>query len=219
MLHDPPASARPDVLASCFDALAAYLVGDREGAWQRIDAALRAAHELAEPYALALAHSFHARLAVLGRDTALTTAAAGKAISIADEHGFPLLRAHAAIPQGWARAADGELEAGLAVIERGLTQLHRHEQRILAPFHSGLRAEVLLKLGRPDTALAAVDDALAEAAGRGEAFAVPSLNHLRGIALDTLGRAALGASRAAPFPSAGGFLACCPFHELEHGSP
>ena len=69
-----------------------------------------------------------------------------------------------------------------------MAALHRRGQRILIPFHQGLQAEVLLTLGDPAAALALLDDALAESATRGGGFETPGLHHLRGLALDALGR-------------------------------
>ena len=188
VLRGPPASARPDVMAPTYDALAACLMGDVADARQQIARALHTAEETGEPYAVAFVHSFHARLAVLGRDRELARTAATRAAEIADQYGFPLLTEHANVPLGWVRAGEGEPEAGLADIERGLAALHRSGQRILAPFHGGLRAEVTLALGDPESALDLLDAALAESAARGGGFEVPGLHHLRGLALDALGR-------------------------------
>ncbi|MGH8929869.1 MAG: BTAD domain-containing putative transcriptional regulator [Egibacteraceae bacterium] len=109
----PPANTRPDVMAPCYDALAACLTGDAAGAGKRIALALRAAESTGQPYALAFAHSFHARLAVLQRDPDTAEQAAAKAIAVAEAHRFPLLIEHAAIPKGWAEAWRGSPERGL----------------------------------------------------------------------------------------------------------
>ncbi len=188
VLRGPPASARPDVMAPSYDALAACLMGDAAGAQRQITRALRAGEATGEPYLVAFVHTFHARLATLGRDREVARAAAVRAAGIAEEHGFPLLAGDAAIPLGWAQAGQGEARAGLAAIERGLTALHRSGQRILTPFNRGLQAEVTLALGDPATALALLDDALVESAARGGGFEAPGLHHLRGLTLDALGR-------------------------------
>jgi DNA-binding SARP family transcriptional activator/tetratricopeptide (TPR) repeat protein len=188
VLHGPPASARPDVMAPSYHALAACLMGEAAGAARQITQALRAAEATQEPYVEAFVHSFHARLAALERDPETALAAAPRAIDIAEAHGFSLLAAHAVIPLGWAQAAQGEPEAGLAAIERGLATLHRSGQRILTPFHRGLQAEVLLGLGDSSAALALLDEALGESDARGGGFETPGLHHLRALALDALGR-------------------------------
>jgi DNA-binding SARP family transcriptional activator len=188
VLHGPPASARPDVMAPSYDALAACLMGDQAGARRQIARALLAAQAAGEPYPVAFVHSFHARLAAIARDAEVAATAAIQAIRLADEHGFPLLAEHAAIPLGWAQAGQGEPETGLATIERGLAALHDSGQRILMPFHRGLQAEVILELGDPVGALAVLDDALAESATRGGGFETPGLHHLRGLVLAVLGR-------------------------------
>jgi len=190
VLRGPPASARPDVMAASYDALAACLMGDAAGAVRQIAYAVRTAEAAGEPYLEAFAHSFHARLAALGHDRQAARVAAARAAGIAEEYGFPLLAAHAAIPLGWAQAGLGEPEAGLATIERGLAALDRSGQRILAPFHRGLQAEVVLALDEPETALALLDDALAESAARGGGFETPGLHHVRAMALDALGQGA-----------------------------
>jgi hypothetical protein len=146
-------------MAASYDALAACLMGDPGGAVRQISRAVHAAEAAGEPYLVAFVHSFHARLAVLGRDREVAWAAATRATDVAEKQAFPLLVAHAAIPLGWAQAGQGEPEAGLATIERGLAALHDSGQRILTPFHQGLRAEVVFALGDPQTALALLDEA------------------------------------------------------------
>jgi DNA-binding SARP family transcriptional activator len=188
VLRGPPANTRPDAMAACYDALAACLMGDAAGAARQIAYAERAAGAAGMPYLEAFVHSFRARLAVLGRDRPTARAAAERAAEIAAAHGFPLLAVHAAIPLGWARAGLGEAEAGLFTIERGLAELDRSGQRVLAPFHRGLQAEVVLALGDARAALALLDDALAESAARGDGFEAPGLHHLRATALHALGR-------------------------------
>jgi tetratricopeptide (TPR) repeat protein len=188
VLRGPPASARPDVMAASYDALAACLMGDAAGATRQIGQASHAAEAAGEPYLVAFVHSFHARLAALARDRQAARKAAARAIDIAEAHGFPLLAEHAAIPLGWARAGQGEPQAGLETIQRAMAALHRRGQRILTPFHRGLQADVLLALGDPTAALALLDEALAESAGRGGGIETPGLHHLRGLALDALGR-------------------------------
>jgi len=181
--HGPPASARPDVMADCYDALAAQMTGDPAGSPVLLARALRAAEAAGEPYLLAFVHSFHARLAVLRREPDIAWAAAGRATAIAAELGFPLLAQHAAVVAGWARARHGEPEAGLADMERALSALDESGQRVLSPFHQGLRAEVLLDLGDAPAALAIISDALAESTARGGGFDADRLHGLRERAL------------------------------------
>ncbi|MBC8091077.1 MAG: hypothetical protein H7Y15_03885, partial [Pseudonocardia sp.] len=186
-LRGPQVVAQPEVMACCYDALAAHLQGDAAGADRQITRAARTATATGEPYAEAFVHSFSARLAVLRGDPATALVAGGRAIGIAEEHGFPLITGHAAIPIGWARARAGEPEAGLATIESGLAALHRSGQRVLTPFHRGLQAEVHLLLHDPSVALALLGDGLTESAARGGGFEAPGLHHLRGDALTALG--------------------------------
>jgi DNA-binding SARP family transcriptional activator/tetratricopeptide (TPR) repeat protein len=188
VLSGPPASARPEVMAPSYDALAACLMGDAAAATGRIQAAVAAAETSGEPYAQAFVHSFHARLGVLEGDHARAREAATRAIGVAEEHGFPLLAAHAVIPLGWAQAGNGEPRGGLVAIESGLATLHGSGQRILTPYHRSLQAEVLLALGDAGAALGVLEAALAESQGRGGGFELPGLHLLCGRALGALGR-------------------------------
>ena len=190
VLRGPPARARPDVMAPAYDALAACLMDEAAMAGQQIVRAVRAAEATGEPYLESFVHSFHARLRVLDQDRVGARTSALLATAIADRHGFPMLAAEAAIPLGWARAGLGEPEAGLAAIERGLAVHESSGQRVLIPFHQGLRAEVMLALGDGKGALVVLDEALAESAARGGGFEAPGLHHLRGLALHALGRTA-----------------------------
>jgi hypothetical protein len=154
-------------------------VSSRHLTWSQVARAACAAEASGEPYLVAFVHTFHARLAVLGRDREAARAAAVRAADIAEEHGFPLLAGHAAVPLGWAQAGLGEPQAGLAAVERGLATNHRLGQRILIPFHQGLQAKVLLGLEDPQAALDLLNDALAESTDRGGAVR-PDLASQRG---------------------------------------
>jgi DNA-binding SARP family transcriptional activator len=178
LLRGPPAGSRPDLMAPSYDALAACLLGDDDGAERAIQRALASATGSGEPYAVAFAHSFEARLAVLRGRPDQAERAAATAYEVAERHGFPVLIGHAAIPLGWSRAV-GDPAAGIALVEAGLARLHRAGYRILTPFHRGLQAEVLRRLGDPASALRLVEDALAESLARQGGFEVPRLRRLR----------------------------------------
>jgi hypothetical protein len=181
-LRGPPANARPDVMAAAYDALAAQVLGDPDAAERRMAGSVQAAAASGQPYPLAFALSFAARLHVLRRDPRATAAVAERAIAVAGEHGFPLLTEHAAIPLGWAEALDGRPQRGLDRIEAALAELSASGQRILTPFHQALQAEALLVLGDTAGAQRVLDDALAECARRGGGFESAELHRLRDLA-------------------------------------
>ena len=94
-------------------------------------------------------------------------------MAIASEHEW------GRILQGWADAQRGEATTGIARIRDGLAASEA-TARINTPLHLALLAEALALTEKIDEALAALDDALAEAAVSGATGWSAEIHRLRG---------------------------------------
>jgi predicted ATPase len=92
-------------------------------------------------------------------DHRLAGVRAAEAVAAAAEHGFPLYRAAAAMVRGWARAQDGQVEAGLAEIGHGTADYAGTGAKMWRPYFLALQAEALRQAGNPPEALACVREA------------------------------------------------------------
>src|SRR5437773_3531418 len=97
-----------------------WLIGYPDPPVASIQAALALAQQLAHPLSLTLALRNAAVLHNLRREAPLTQTRAEAAMTIATEQGFPQQLATATPLRGWALAASGHGEEGIAQIQQGL---------------------------------------------------------------------------------------------------
>jgi predicted ATPase len=133
-----------------------------------------------DPYRAAFALVHEAWLGFLRGDVAVVAARAEEAVAVSGERGFRLWWAMASVLGGWARAAGGDPEAGSGEVVTGLAALEDLGARIMRRSFSGLLADVHRRAGRPQEALAVVEEVLAEDEGDGERFYEAELHRLRG---------------------------------------
>ncbi|HMW31192.1 MAG TPA: hypothetical protein PKE44_16665, partial [Plasticicumulans sp.] len=74
-------------------------------------------------------------------------------------HGFPLWSAWGGLLRGWALAAGGETDAGIAAMQAGLIAYARHGAALWRPHFLELLAETCLHAGRLVEARAILDEA------------------------------------------------------------
>ena len=88
--------------------------------------------------------------------------------------------AHATIMGGWALAEQGDREAGIAEMRRGITAFRATGCVYLIPFYLGLLAEHYGKIGRTERGLTLVAEALAAVERTGERWYEAELFRCRG---------------------------------------
>jgi DNA-binding SARP family transcriptional activator len=132
-------------------------------------------------YATALAHAAIVEQCRL--DAAATRATAEAAIAAATEGGYVYRVAMATILNGWALAAEGSHEHGIAELERGLNLSRETGARMDDPYYVALLADARLRAGRFDLALAAVEVGFADLASGRRYFFESELHRLAGEAL------------------------------------
>jgi predicted ATPase len=118
--------------------------------------------------------------AVFARDVIRACGYGNDCMAIASEHGFPQWAAFGRILQGWADTQKGEAITGIARIRDGLATSEAIGARITTPLRLTLLAEALALAGKIEEGLAALDDALAQAAVSGEQGWSAEIHRLRG---------------------------------------
>jgi class 3 adenylate cyclase/predicted ATPase len=146
------------------------------------DRALAYSRQLGHAHTLSHALAMAGMAAVFARDVDVATVHAygNDCVALASEHGFPLWAAYGRILQGWADAQQGEATTGIARIRDGLAASEATGTRVRAPLFLTLLAEALALAGKIEEALAALDEALAKAAGSGERGWDAEIHRLRG---------------------------------------
>jgi adenylate cyclase len=112
---------------------------------------------------------------------------ADEALDLATSHGFPLYDGSTRVLRGWARVAQDGSTAAVTEMETALATVQSTGARMYSHFFFGLLADACMTVDRPDTALAAVEEGLAEVDARGERFWEAELLRLRGVLLATGG--------------------------------
>src|SRR5262249_12154099 len=100
--------------------------------------------------------------------------------AVANEHEFALWAAWGRILQGWANAQKGEATTAIAHIRDGMATSEATGARCYTPLFLTLLAEALALAGKTEDGLAALDDALAKAAGAGAKGWSAEIHRLRG---------------------------------------
>jgi predicted ATPase len=81
---------------------------------------------------------------------------AEESVRLASDHGFPFWLAEARMLEGWALSERGEADAGLAQLERGLTEFLDTGALMDRPRWLSMLAEARAKCNRPEAGLQAV---------------------------------------------------------------
>jgi predicted ATPase len=131
------------------------------------DRALALSRQLGHTHTLSQAFWFAGMAAALARDVATVHAYANNCVAVASQHGFAQWAALGRVLQGWADARKGEATTGIARIRDGMAAAEATGSRVCTPFHLALLAEALALAGKLEEGLAALDKALAKAAGSG----------------------------------------------------
>jgi class 3 adenylate cyclase/predicted ATPase len=144
------------------------------------DRALTYSRELGHAHTLAQALYWAGMAAVFARDVATVCVHSNNCVALASEHGFPQWTAWGRILQGWADAQRGEATTGIARIRDGLAATEATGARAYTPRFLTLLAEALAFAGKIEEALAALDDALAQAAASGAKGDSAEIHRVRG---------------------------------------
>jgi class 3 adenylate cyclase/predicted ATPase len=144
------------------------------------DRALALSRQLGHAHTLAHALFLAGMAAVFARDAVTACAHGNDCVAVASEHGFPQWAGQSRVLQGWAVAQTGEAMMGTGRIRNGMAAFEATGARHYTPFFFALLAEALALAGKIEEGLAALDDALATAAGSGAKGWSAEIHRLRG---------------------------------------
>lgn len=142
--------------------------------------ALVAARATGQPYMLAVVLHHQNVLAQLMGDLQRLATQAAELLALAGQHGFAHWQATATLLQGWATASDGDLDAGLATMRRGLEAKKATGSRLKIPYYLGLMAGLLGSACHNQEGLDLLDEALGRVEATGERWFEAELLRIRG---------------------------------------
>lgn len=170
----------PGVCCRAFSGITLWTLGYPARALEDSNAGLTLAEELSHPFSSALALVWACMLHQYRGEVEVTRDRAKAAITLCTEHGFPQWLAAGVVFDGWARAEQGEADAGIAQLRRGLEAFRATGTEVFSPYFLSLLAAQYLKQGRTDEGLSAIADALSASEARGQHQWAAELYRLKG---------------------------------------
>lgn len=159
---------------------ALWMLGYADQALERGDEALVLARDLPHIYTRARSLNWDSQLHQFRREHRIVAERADETVELAAEHGFALVQAQTPVMRGWAIAADGRSEEGVAEMRRGLAECEATGADLFRTYFLGLLAEQYDALNEPEQGLQALADALTLVEQTGERFYLAELRRLKG---------------------------------------
>jgi predicted ATPase/DNA-binding winged helix-turn-helix (wHTH) protein len=151
----------PGVSCGNYLALVLWQRGYLDQARRQSAATLALAHARTLPFSQAGACSFATQLQQCCRDVAMAHTQATATITLCQRYGFAQFLGIAQVTYGWTLAAQGQPEAGLALMQQGLVAEQAVGAEVARPYCLALLAEVYAQQGQPEAGLAALAEGLA----------------------------------------------------------
>jgi DNA-binding winged helix-turn-helix (wHTH) protein/predicted ATPase len=167
------------------------LQGKNEDARATIEAGLRVAMSLDDPFSLALTLYPMTAAAQLIGDVALATTNSEWSVRIAREHGLAQFETQSGALAGWCAVENGERDRGLALLTEATDALRAMQSLGWLSYLLGLLCDARIKAGQPSEAMKAVEEAISLVEVTGERFYSAELYRLRG---ELLAQASIGQS-------------------------
>lgn len=171
----------PGVACLSFGAYAQCLLGYPDLAHSRSREALALAERMSHPFSAAMALNFAGHIHVRRREPAAARMHAEQLLALGAEHQFNHWSAMGLILLGWAQVHQGEHDAGIAELRRGLTAFQATGGKRSLSFFLALLAEAYAACGSFAEGLRSVADALAAVAESGERHFEAELYRLKGL--------------------------------------
>jgi predicted ATPase/class 3 adenylate cyclase len=178
--HRSHAVQTPTVPCLAYAAWALWQLGYPDQALQRSDEARALAKELSHPLSLAIALHFTATVHQFRREAQAAQEWARAATVLSREQGLPFWDGSGTIMWGWALAAQGQVEDGIAKLHQGLVTFRATGAEVQQPSWLALLAEANGWAGRAAPGLDAVAEALAIMDKTGERYYEAELYRLQG---------------------------------------
>jgi class 3 adenylate cyclase/predicted ATPase len=145
--------AHPWVIGAVNSALVEWYAGAPDDAIEHSRESLRQARALGWPLTLAYALCMSAAVHQCRGEHEPTLTLAAEVVDLAREHDYPYWIAWGSVLQGWALAAGGALEDGVAKMQAGLDMYQDTGALLFVPSSLALLAETYAKAGRTENAL------------------------------------------------------------------
>ena len=172
--HDPGVCCRK------FAGISSWVRGYPSRALESSIAGIALAEELSHGLTTALALVWGCAVRQFRGEVDVTRAQADAAIALSTEQGFPQWLAAGEIFAGWARAEQGEREAGIAGIRRGLHAYRTTGAQVWIPYFLSLLAVEYLQHGEPEAASDTIAESLDVAGRTGQYVWLAELHRLEG---------------------------------------
>jgi predicted ATPase len=170
----------PGVIGLSYIACGLWHLGYPDQALQKSKAARTLAQERSYLFSLATAQVFAAMAHQLRRERALTQEWAETGLTLTREQGFPVWLGQGTVLQGWALAAQGQVEEGISQIRQGLATYQAIGAGIFHAYLLVLLAEACGNAEQAEEGLSALGEARAVVSRTGERFWEAELYRLQG---------------------------------------
>jgi predicted ATPase len=183
-IHRPLTSRYEDVdggvLSLLYAGLTLWQLGYPSQVLKRSNEALALAQGLSHPRSLGWAESFIGMLRKYRREAGAAQEDAERVTTLSLELGYTDFLAWGTSLRGWAMAAQGRHEEGIAQIQEGLAQLRATGFEVARTYFLCSLAEACIEAGRLDDALSALTEAAAAANQREERQSEAEIFRLKG---------------------------------------
>jgi predicted ATPase len=170
----------PGVACLAYLAAALWYLGYPDQALQKSGEALALAQDLSIPYPRALALGIAAWVHLHRREGETAQEYARALVALATEQGFPFWAAEGTVTQGWAWAALGRREEGIAQMRQGLAMAQATGTEMARPSYLAHLAGTYGEAGRAAEGLPVLAEALAVIGRTGECIYAAELHRLQG---------------------------------------
>jgi len=157
-----------------------WLAGYPDQARARARESIELARAMGRPRGLGAAFYSAAMLYQNLRDVAGSLALTREGLAVCETHGLVQRRAQILAVHGWALAAEGQLDEGIAALRNALAEYRATRAELARPNYLGMLAEAYTAMGRLEDGLAALTEALTAATRTSQRAIEPELHRLRG---------------------------------------
>ncbi|MCH8196886.1 MAG: adenylate cyclase, partial [Proteobacteria bacterium] len=150
----------PGVCCQVHAATSLWFLGYADQALEQAHDAVALAKRLSHPFSLTLAQLYVALVHQFRREAELAQERAEATIALCAEQGFAQISTQGAIMRGWAVAARGQVEMGIAEMHRGLSALRATGAGAHRPYFLALLSEAYGHTGQAEEGLSPLAESL-----------------------------------------------------------